>query len=191
MICITGRSIFERYSKLINLIYVAGKYIPNFIFIRILNIFDGLETKEALLLRYIYLKKNTQFCGDNIFIGKYVTLKNINNLIIGSNVSIQAYSYIDAFGGIKIGDDVSIANHTSLISFDHSWDSKEVPIKYNFIKNGEINIENDVWIGSGCRILSNVTIQNRSVIAAGAVVNKNVLSNSIFAGVPAKKIKEI
>lgn len=187
----SGREQFARYKRVINLGSIFFKLIPNFVLIRFLAFFDSLETKEAILLRYLYLKKNAAECGDNIFIGKYVTLKNVESLELGSNISIQAYCYLDAFGGIKIENEVSIANHTSLISFDHTWDDKEMPIKYNPIKKKRIHIERDVWIGNGCRILSGVIIRSRSIIAAGAIVNKEVSANTLVGGVPAKKIKEI
>ena len=50
-------------------------------------------------------------------------------------------------------------------------------------------VNDDVWIGSGCRILSGVNIGHRVVVAAGAVVNKSITSNTIVAGVPAKVVK--
>jgi len=188
---INGRSFFSKYSKLINLLYFITKFIPNSLFLILLNMLDGFENKTVLLLRYFYVKKNSLKCGGNVFIGKYVTLKNIHGLELGENVSIQAYCYLDAYGGIKIGNDVSVANHTSLISFEHTWENNDIPIKYNKIKTGEIVIENDVWIGNGCRILADVKIQRRSIVAAGAVVNKNIEGNMIVGGVPARKIKEI
>lgn len=187
----SGRMQFSRYEKLINFIYFFVKFLPNSFQLIVLNFFDGYEGKPVLLLRYFYVRKNAALCGENIFIGKYVTLKNIDGLSLGSNISIQAYCYLDAFGKINIGDNVSIANHSSIISFEHTWSNENIPIKYNSIQKGTINISQDVWIGSGCRILSNTTINTRSVVAAGAVVNKDVDSNSIFGGIPARKIKEI
>ena len=54
-----------------------------------------------------------------------------------------------------------------------------------------VNIGNDVWIGGNCTILPGVTIGNNVVIAAGAVVTKDVPDNSVVGGVPAKVIKQI
>lgn len=55
----------------------------------------------------------------------------------------------------------------------------------------QVNIGNDVWIGGNCTILPGVTIGNNVVIAAGAVVTKDVPDNSVVGGVPAKVIKQI
>ncbi|MEB7800880.1 acyltransferase [Staphylococcus xylosus] len=155
------------------------------------NIFSLSESKIAILYRYLYLTKYANRIGRNVFIGKFVTIKNIDNLSIGNDVSIHAYSYIDAFGKIEIGNSVSIANHTTLISSDHTWDDRNMPIKYNPVDPKRIIIENDVWIAAGVRVLGDVTINKRNVIGAGAVVNKSTEENCVYVGVPIKKVKEI
>ena len=99
--------------------------------------------------------------------------------------------YIEGIGGITIGDNVSIAHASSIISSNHTWDDISIPIKYNPEKNGQIVIKEDVWIGSGVRVLAGVTIQQRSIAAAGTVVSRSFDSNVILGGVPAKVIKKI
>ncbi|MDO6450501.1 acyltransferase [Oceanobacillus profundus] len=187
----SGRDFFRKYELVFKLLEFFAKLIPQFIFSIVWNLADNSESKLSILIRYLYLRKYAKECGKNIFVGKGVILKNINYLSLGSNISIHAYSYIDAVGNIDIGDNVSIANHTSLISFEHTWEDTSLPIKYNKIVNGSILIKEDVWIGSGCRILSNVTLGRRSIIAAGAVVTKEVIPNNIVGGVPAKVIKSL
>ncbi|WP_436862365.1 acyltransferase [Staphylococcus caeli] len=149
------------------------------------------ESKVAILYRYLYLNKYAKSVGKNVFVGKYITIKNINKLAIGNDVSIHAYSYIDAYGEIEIGNSVSIANHATIISSDHTWTDNNHPIKYNPVDPKKIIIENDVWIAAGVRILGGNTIKTRNVIGAGAVVNKNTERNSVYVGVPIKKVKEI
>lgn len=166
-------------------------YLPEFLLNFIWNRLSNSESKIPLFFRYLYIKKYSEKCGENIYLGKNITIKNIKNLILGDNISIHAGSYIDAAGVIIIKSNVSIANQSSIISFEHSWKDKKLPIKYNKVILGEILIDNDVWIGTGCRILSGVTLNSRSIIAAGAVVNKNVESNTIVGGIPAKIIKKI
>ncbi|ASK62284.1 acetyltransferase [Virgibacillus phasianinus] len=187
----SGRSLFQKYNIILRIFELTSKLIPKFVFNLFWFICDNSESKPCLLLRYLYLKKYIKNCGENIFIGKGVVLKNSRKLSIGSNVSIHAYSYVDAIGGITIGDNVSIANHTSLISFEHTWENTEIPIKYNNTKKGSIKVSDDVWIGCGCRILSNVTIHERCIVAAGAVLNKDTKSNTLMGGVPARDLKQI
>jgi acetyltransferase-like isoleucine patch superfamily enzyme len=169
------------------IIRIIPKPILNFMW----NLFYSSEGKIAILYRYLYLKKYCKKVGENVFIGKSVNLKNVQNLTLGSHVSIHSYNYIDAYGGITINDNVSIANHCTFISSDHTWEDINIPIKYNKILKKPIIIHEDVWIAAGCRILGNVTISSRTVVGAGAVVNKNLETNSLYVGVPARKIKTL
>ncbi|MCC8036007.1 MAG: acyltransferase [Rikenellaceae bacterium] len=130
-------------------------------------------------------------CGRNVKIADGVRILNWQNLDIGDNVSINTGCYIDAAGGIIIGNNVSIAHHSTILSSTHTWDDISLPIKYNPIVLGRTVICDDVWIGCACRIIAGVTINSRSVIASGAVVNRDIDSNSVYAGIPAKKIKGI
>ena len=67
-----------------------------------------------------------------------------------------------------------------------------IPIKYNKIIIKPVCIENDVWIGCGCRLLGGTIIKTRTIFAAGAVINNRLYeSGYIYGGVPAKKIKGI
>lgn len=186
-----GRSIFEKFSPVIALIESLTLIIPKFVFDFLWNISSISESKVALLLRYLYVKKYSGECGNNIYIGKYVILKNVKNLFLGSNISIHAYTYIDSYGGIEIKSNTSVANHCSIISFNHTYSDLKVPIKYNEVEIGKIDIGEDVWIGNGVRILPNVKISDRSIVAAGAVVTKDVMEHTIVGGVPAKTIKLI
>lgn len=175
-------------------VFLIGKklsIIPNPILKLLWYFTQSSECKIAIFIRYIYICKHCKQVGSNVFVGKYVTLKNIENLSIGNNVSIHAYNYIDAYGGIEIGNDVSIANHTSIISFDHTWSDLKKPIKYNPVKIKPITIKDDVWVSSGVRILGDTIIESRTIIAAGSVVTKSTNKNGIYAGVPNKLIKEI
>ncbi|MBO0387402.1 acyltransferase [Staphylococcus simulans] len=149
------------------------------------------NTKFQLAIRYILVASLAKSIGDNVYIGKNTTFKNLNRISIGNNVSIHDLCYIDGYGKINIGDNVSIAHNSSILSTNHTWKDTDLPIKYNPVERGKVVIGNDVWIGCGVRLLSNISIGQRSVVAAGSVVNRDVESNSVYAGVPAKKIKDI
>lgn len=126
-----------------------------------------------------------------MFIGQNVEIRCWQMLSLGNNVSIHRGCYLDASGGIEVGDDVSIAHQTSILSANHTWDDPMIPIKENPVKLESVIIQNDVWIGCGCRIMSGVTVFSRSVVAAGSVVTKDVPSHTLVGGVPAKQIKVI
>lgn len=142
-------------------------------------------------LRYSIARAKALSCGDNVMFERGVEIRSWARLSIGSNVSVNRFCYIDAAGRIDIRDDVSVAHHSSLISANHSWQDPETPIRDNPVDLAPIVIENDVWIGSGCRILAGVVVGSRSVIAAGAVVTKNVPPGTLAAGIPARTIKQL
>lgn len=147
--------------------------------------------KIQVAIRYAILSSLVNEIGNNVYVGKNVSLKNMEKVCIGNNVSIHDLSYIDGFGGLEIGNNVSIAHSSTIITANHTWNNTNIPIKYNKVIKGKVEISDDVWIGCGVRILSNVKIEKRTVVAAGAVVNSDLETGWLGAGVPMRKIKKI
>lgn len=187
----SGREKFRKYKKIINFSSFILRIFTKKKQEKLFNKFNRGEGKFKLFFRYCILKNLCKLCGDNVFIGEYVTIKHFENLSLGDNVSIHKFSYIDATGEVIIKNDVSIATSCKLFSFNHGYEDSSKPIKYNDLVVGKIVIENDVWIGADSIILKDVTINSRVVIGAKSVVNKSVESKSIYAGIPAKLIKKI
>ena len=106
---------------------------------------------------------------------------------IGKNVFINFDCVFLDLGGITIEDNVQIAPKVSLLSEGHPIS----PINRSALNTGHIHIKKNVWIGANATILPGVTIGENSIVAAGAVVSKNVPDNSVVGGVPAKLIKNI
>lgn len=92
--------------------------------------------------------------------------------------------YYQAINGIEIGEGTLWSCNCSFISANHSEGNLKEHIKVNPIKVGK-----NVWIGANCVILPGVEIGDNAIVGAGSVVTKNVIENSIVAGVPAKLIK--
>lgn len=129
------------------------------------------------------------FAGEKFFLGRNSFVKCYNGeIFIGNNVSFNAYVFVNGAGGISIGDNVRVGAHTSIIASNHVFIDKALPIVYQGTTCEGIIIQDDVWLGTGVRILDGVTIGKGSVIAAGAVVTKDVVPFSIVGGVPAKII---
>ena len=106
---------------------------------------------------------------------------------IGKNVFINhACSFLD-MGGITIEDNVLIGPKVNLITENHPLD----PGERSALITKPIVIKKNAWIGAGATILPGVTIGENSVVAAGAVVSRNVGANTVVAGIPAKFIKSI
>ena len=111
--------------------------------------------------------------------GRFITL--------GKNVFINhACSFVD-MGGITIEDDVLIGPKVNLITENHPLD----PLDRQALLLKPILIKRNAWIGAGATILPGVTIGENAVVAAGAVVSKDVPANTVVGGVPAKIIKTI
>jgi acetyltransferase-like isoleucine patch superfamily enzyme len=106
---------------------------------------------------------------------------------IGKNVFINhACSFLD-LGGITIEDNVLIGPRVTLVTENHPVD----PTQRKSLVLSAILIKRNAWIGAGSTILPGVTIGENSIVAAGAVVTKDVPDNCIVGGVPAKFIKSI
>ena len=88
-------------------------------------------------------------------------------------------------GGVEIGDNVIIASHSVITSQTHDRNSK-LYRKENIMK--PVKIGDNVWIGAGAIILPGVSIGNSSIVGAGSVVTKDVLSNTVVMGIPARVV---
>lgn len=109
------------------------------------------------------------------------------NIHLGNNVFINSGCRFQDQGGIYIGDNVLIGHNVVLATLNH----EENPLKRGNLIPSPIRIGNDVWVGSNATILPGVTIGNGAIIAAGAVVTKDVNENSVVAGVPARYIRDV
>ena len=107
------------------------------------------------------------------------------NTRIGKNVFINFDCTFLDLGGITIEDNVMIAPKVSLLSEGHPLE----PEHRHQLAPGKVHIKRNVWIGAGATILPGVTVGENAMVAAGAVVTKDVPDNSVVGGVPAKVIK--
>lgn len=128
--------------------------------------------------------------GNNTIISQYVMLMSYGGFIeIGDFCNISPFAILYGHAGLKIGNNVLIAAHTVLVPSNHIFTDKNQLIRCQGDTKKGIIIEDDVWIGAGCKILDGVTIGKGSVIGANAVITKNVEPYSVVVGVPGKVIK--
>jgi acetyltransferase (isoleucine patch superfamily) len=109
------------------------------------------------------------------------------NIHIGKNVFINHDCSIIDLGGVIIEDDVLIAPRVTIATEGHPLD----PIERQSLVCAPVRIKKGAWIGASATILPGVSIGENAIVAAGAVVNKDVPDNMIVGGVPAKIIKSI
>jgi maltose O-acetyltransferase len=126
--------------------------------------------------------------GNKIKINWNVVISNPRNCIIGDRVFIGDGCRLYATDTIEIGADTMLAPECMLITRNHVFDDYATSISNQGFKTAPIVIGSDVWLGFRSIILPGVTIGNGSVVAAGAVVTKDVPAGSIVGGVPAKII---
>ena len=125
---------------------------------------------------YIEPPFHANFGGSNVSLGKNF-YANFNLVLVDD-------------GRIIIGDNVMIGPNVTIATALHSLNAEERNSEKNQ-RNLPVAIGNNVWIASNVTILPGVTIGDNAVIAAGAVVTKDVPNNVLVGGVPAKIMKKI
>lgn len=170
-----GRGVTIKHKRIISL----GKTI---------TIGDNVEI-NALSKKGIFIGNNVTILRNSI-IECTGNIKNLGEgLIIGDHVGISQNCFIQVRGEVKIGNNVILGPYVKIFSENHNHQELDIPI----VRQGEtrmpVTIEDNVWLGANSTILGGVTIGEGSIIAAGAVVNKNIPPFSIAAGIPAKVIK--
>lgn len=136
--------------------------------------------------------------GDNTYVmhGAVLHVYNFRDLPhafirIGKDSLIGEYSVIRGQGGVTIGDRVYTSPMTQLIAVNHVFDDPQHPFTEQGITAEGIVVEDDVWLGSNVVVTDGVRIGRGSVIAASAVVTRDIPPHSVAAGVPAKVIRQI
>lgn len=109
------------------------------------------------------------------------------NITIGKNVFFNIGCSFQDRGGISIGDGTMIGMNVTIATLNHGLPLETRNVTYP----SPVIIGDNVWIGSNATILPGVKIGDNSVVAAGAVVTKDVPENTVVAGIPAKELKKI
>lgn len=131
--------------------------------------------------------------GHKFVTGNDVLVASSGSLILGTNVFVNSFSRIVAHQSIEIGDNVVIAAGVSILDHDHR----------THVENGALVVENleftadpirigsNVWLGDKVTVLKGVTIGDNVIVAANAVVTKDVEPGTIVGGIPAAKLRDI
>ena len=144
---------------------------------------------------YICIDSNTCF-GNHIFLTAWKTsvesIKKEPELIIGSGCNFGSMNHITCCNRIVIGNNLLTGNWVTITDNSHGYTDivslRTPPVNRPIVSKGPIIIGNNVWIGDGAKILPGVIIGDGCVVAANAVVTKNILPYSIVGGNPAKNL---
>ncbi|HFI0085408.1 TPA: acyltransferase [Streptococcus suis] len=186
---VRGRDKFQKYKRVINTISAIIGFLPKSFRVKYYSHLRNTNGSLGLVLRYATLKTLAKKMGDNVSIHPGVFIFNPEELVIGSNVSIHPMCYLECYGGLTIGDNVSIAHATTILTVNHFYEDPTLPINDQGVEKRPTKICDNVWIGAKVTVLGGVMVNSVVVIAAGAVVTKNVETNTVVAGVPATIIR--
>lgn len=149
------------------------------------NAIDGTDYEA----QYRHLKQMLGAVGERVWIAKTFNCDCGKNIFIGNDFTGNHNLTILDIREVYIGNNVMIGPNTLITTVGHPLSPKRRRQYHAFAQ--PVRIGNDVWIGGNVTILPGVTIGNNVVVAAGAVVTKDVPDNTLVGGVPARKIKEI
>lgn len=129
--------------------------------------------------------------GKNLFLDRGILINNPKNIFIGDDVVIAKDVVITTGGDVHIGNRVLIGYGSKILSANHKIpDDITKPIRFSGHDFKKVVLEDDVWICSNVVILPGIKVGKGSVVAAGAVVTKDVDEYSIVGGIPACLIKK-
>lgn len=143
----------------------------------------AVPSHRIRLWYYAHIMKFKIGKGSYIFMGCRFDCSE--NFQMGVNSVINANCRIDTRGSVCIGENVSISSDVIILTSDHNMDTPNLQGR-----NRMVIIEDFVWIGTRAMIMPGVRIRSGAIVAAGAVVTKDVQAYSVVAGVPAKPFKQ-
>ncbi len=152
----------------------------------------GLErSANASFGQGVYIAAKAELHTDRLVMGAQSWIAGYaivrGDIELGENVSINPYACLS--GRVKIGNGARIASHVSIVGFNHGFDDTDTPIYRQPLTSLGIDIGDDVWIGANAVVLDGVKIGRGAIIAAGAVVAKDVPALAVAGGVPARVLK--
>lgn len=130
------------------------------------------------------------YLGDYSVVESFACINNaVGDVIIGNHTRIGLHNTI--IGPVTIGSHVNLAQGITITALNHNFSNPDKRIDEQGVSTTSVTIGDDIWIGANAVVLPGVSIGSHSVVAAGAVVTKDVPPHSLVAGVPAKVIKQI
>ena len=142
---------------------------------------------KRMYLKYltIIVRRKAKACGSNLYIGG--TCRFSGNYYIGNNCNFNGMT-VQGEGNLYIGNYFHSGVECMIITQNHNYEGESIPYDKTFIYKN-IKIGDCVWFGNRVTVTGNVTIGEGAIIAAGAVVTKDVPDCAIVGGNPAKIIK--
>ncbi len=160
-----------------------------------LRVGRGVKLEELVELQC--LARDGVVLGDGVTIGRGASIRPSSyyggelgeGLSVGAGTAIGAFGWIGASGRVTLGRDVLLGPRVVILPENHRFDDPERPIRTQGVERSGVTIEDDCWIGANVTLLAGVRVGKGSVVAAGAVVTRDIPPGSVAAGVPARVIR--
>lgn len=160
------------------------------IFSKLLYKLGKCRRRLARKARTVYYAGLFKSCGKPLpKIGNHAKISHPAMISCGRGVVLNSLVYLDGKGGIELGDNVTVSCGGKIITGSLEIDETGTLGKHHIRK--KVVIGNNVWIGTDAIILPGVTIGGNTIIGAGSVVTKDLEGGRIYAGIPARAIREI
>lgn len=169
------KSLGNQMSKPVKCIYYAVTLFGN-------AIWNKIPSRH--LRKWFYQMLGAKM-GKNTFPCRRVEILLPQGLKLGDGVAVGWFAELDARGGITVDHDTNISSHVKMITGSHDIDDPNFTADFK-----PIHVGHHCWIGTGATILQGVNIGDGAVVAAGAVVTKDIPPYEIWGGVPAKCIRK-
>lgn len=125
---------------------------------------------------------------DDVALGHGVTFCNPHSISVGAGSFINNQAYFDA-GPIRLGTNVTVGPRAMFVTGNHEIGSSTQRAADG--AHRAITVGDGAWIGAGAIVLPGITIGSGCIIGAGAVVTTDCLPDSVYAGVPARKLRDL
>ena len=170
-----GKSLGNQMSRPIKRIYYAVVLIGNVVV-------NKIPSRHCR--KWFYQIMGARI-GKNTFPCRRVEVLFPKGLKLADHVAVGWFAELDARGGITVEHDTNISSHVKMITGSHDIDDPDYTADFK-----PIHIGHHCWIGTGAIVLQNVRIGDGAVVAAGAVVTKDVPAYTVVGGIPARVIRE-
>lgn len=174
---------FHSLSGLIRFLALKAIYTRNLVT-------DGLSIVESGGMIRIFRPGFIKL-GARSRIYSHAKIISKGSLIIGKRLHLNDYSRIVAHESIQIGDNVTIAQFVTILDHDHDFHLERGNMVLSGYITRPIKIGSNVWLGDKVTILKGVNIGDNVIIGANSLVHRDIPSNSIAAGCPARVIRSI
>jgi len=139
------------------------------------------QVDRPALLRVTFRGANT--------IGHSTLFQGSGRIVFGKRSICGPHCVFGSNESIEIGDDVLIAGSVNIRDSNHLFDRTDIPIVAQGIRSAPVRIGDGAWLAQGASILQGVTVGDHAIVAAGAVVNRDVPRGAIVGGVPARVLR--